>query len=557
MNLEKLKECKSKYDLANLLKYSLQSLSCILFKDIDSNYSMFYIDKKDGTKREILAPNEKLKKVQKNLSKILCKSYECINKNPKAVHGFIEKKSIITNAKMHKNKRYVLNIDLKDFFPSITFNRIVGFFKKNKHFQLEHEVAILIAQILCHKGKLPQGSPSSPIMSNLIMLSLDKELNILSKKYGLIYTRYADDITFSTNKREFPKEIAYSINNVDWNVSKILERLINNYHFEINHNKTRMQYRTSRQETTGIVVNKIVNVSRTYIRNIRAMLNKMICNYTMDEYDSFKSSIKGRIDFIYQVRKDYIDLKNKKNYEKDLIVKLFNKYFYFDKFVNNSNVTILTEGKTDKIYIDAAFSHFKNEYNYDIDIVRHSDMFLNITKLNGIKKLKGFIDNYKDKYKQEIVPLLKKSKIENPKYPVVIIIDSDEIEFLKELKLFDDKYNLKNKYIFKEPNLYCFHLPQLDDKEFFSIEYYFQENIRNKYINGKRLRDIIEKENIYKIDDKSLTKSKFSQYIRKLRYDNEKKTDINSNNKKIFSEFKKIFDLIDEILKDYNTRIQK
>lgn len=256
-----------------------------------------------------------------------------------------------------------------------------------------------------------------------------------------------------------------------------------------------MQYKTSRQETTGIVVNKKVNVNRTYIRNVRAMLNKMICNYTMDEYDSFKSSLKGRIDFIYQVRKDYLYLN-----KRDLIVKLFKKYFYFDKFVNNSNVTILTEGKTDKVYIDTAFSHFKNEYNYGIDIIRHSDMFLNITKLNGIKNLKGFIDNYNVEYKEKIAPLLKKSNIENPKYPVIIIIDSDEVEFLKQLKLFDNKDNIKSDYMCKEPNLYYFHLPQLDDKKFFSIEYYFQENIRNININGKKLR-CIEKENIYKIDE--------------------------------------------------------
>lgn len=182
-------------------------------------------------------------------------------------------------------------------------------------------------------------------------------------------------------------------------------------------------------------------------------------------------------------------------------------------------------------------------------------MFLNITKLNGIKNLKGFIDNYNGEYKGKIAPLLKKSNIENPKYPVIIIIDSDEVEFLKQLKVFDNKDNIKSDYMCKEPNLYYFHLPQLDNKNFFSIEYYFQENIRNININGKKLR-CIEKENIYKIDDKSLTKNRFSQYIRTLRYNSKEKIDINLNNKKIFLEFKKIFDLIDMILKDYNIKIK-
>lgn len=567
MILEKLQNCQDKKDLALLLKCDLQNLSRILFKDFNNNYSIFFIDKKDGGKREILAPKKDLKIIQKKLSKILEECYiEISEKNNKinfnSINGFITGKSIITNAKKHTNKRYVLNIDLKDFFPSITFNRIVGFLKKNKYFKLEHDVAMLIAQIACHKGSLPQGSPSSPIISNLIMLSLDKEINILAKQHGLTYSRYADDITLSTNKKNFPNEIA-SGNGIEWNIHKKLETLINNYKFNINHKKIRMQYKTSRQEVTGIIVNKKVNVNRKYIRNVKAMLNKSIINHSMENYEYFKLSLRGKIDFIYQVRKLYME--NDKSNEKDLISKIFNNFLYFNHFINNNKVTILTEGKTDKIYIDTAFSHFKNEYNYQINILKQSDMFTNITKLNGINNLVNFIKSY-DSKNGIINKLINKSNIHIPKKPVIIIIDSDEPTKSKALELLDNK----NGFIFKEPNLYCFQLPEIKDKKFFSIEYYFPERIRNYENNGKKLGENTKnkynnKETIYKIEDggNNLSKSYFSNYIKTLKHkeisDKKNKTKedidnikrINEVNKNSLEEFKKIFNKIDEIINDY------
>ncbi|MEI0610132.1 retron Ec67 family RNA-directed DNA polymerase/endonuclease [Brachyspira pilosicoli] len=579
MILEKLQNCQDKRDLASLLKYDLRNLSRVLFNDFNNNYSLFFIDKKDGGKREILAPKKELKIIQKRLSKILEECYiEISEKNNKinfnSINGFITGKSIITNAKKHTNKKYVLNIDLKDFFPSITFNRIVGFFKKNKYFRLEHDVAILIAQIACYKGVLPQGSPSSPIISNLMMLSLDKEINILAKTNGLTYSRYADDITLSTNKKIFPNEIA-SGNGIEWNIHKKLETLINNYKFNINHKKIRMQYKTSRQEVTGIIVNKKVNVNRKYIRNVKAMLNKLITNHSMEDYEYFNLSLRGKIDFIYQVRKSYIEnIENDENDEKkkkkkqDLIIKIFNNFLYFNHFINNNEITILTEGKTDKIYIDTAFSHFKNEYNYKINILKQSDMFTKITKLNGINNLVNFIQSY-GKKNDIIYKLINKSNIHIPKNPVIIIIDSDEPAKSKALELLDNK----DGFIFKEPNLYCFQLPELKDKKFFSIEYYFPERIRNYENNGKKFGENTEnkynnKETIYKIIDGSnnLSKSYFSNYIKTLKYkkisDKKNKTKedidsikrINEANKKSFEEFKKIFNKIDEIINDYKKR---
>ena len=97
----------------------------------------------------------------------------------------------------------VLNIDLENFFESFHFGRVRGFFIKNNNFLLPIEVATVIAQISCYEGKLPQGAPSSPIISNLICEILDYRLLKIAKKYKLNYTRYADDLTFSTNDKNF------------------------------------------------------------------------------------------------------------------------------------------------------------------------------------------------------------------------------------------------------------------------------------------------------------------------------------------------------------------
>src|SRR5690606_10472469 len=128
-------------------------------------------------------------------------------------HGFERRRSIVTNASLHKRRRYVLNLDLEDFFPSFNFGRIRGFFIKDKHFGLDEKVATVLAQIACHDNELPQGSPCSPIISNLVAHLLDVRLARMAKRYKCTYSRYADDRTFSTNQREFPSQLAVPLPN--------------------------------------------------------------------------------------------------------------------------------------------------------------------------------------------------------------------------------------------------------------------------------------------------------------------------------------------------------
>ena len=238
--MKKLKELQTREDLALYLAIPLQKLTYILYKSKpDSYYDTFEIPKKNGESRQIHAPSGDLK------------------------HAFQKGKSIITNANIHRNKRYVLNLDLKDFFDHFHFGRVRGFFMKNKNFELPVEIATMIAQLTCYEGKLPQGAPTSPIITNLVCNILDMRLLKIAKKYRVVYTRYADDMTFSTNDKKF-------LENQE-NFMKSIKKEIESFGFEINDKKTRLLFCDSRQEVTGLVVNKKISVNREYCKRTRAM----------------------------------------------------------------------------------------------------------------------------------------------------------------------------------------------------------------------------------------------------------------------------------------------
>jgi RNA-directed DNA polymerase len=152
-----------------------------------------------------------------------------------------------------------------------------AFFLKDRDYLLNGQVATGIAQIACYQNTLPQGSPCSPIISNLVGHVLDAKLARLAAQTGCTYTRYADDLTFSTNKPTFPKEIAVVPEDGDhiWTLGEELLEIIDFSGFQVNPQKTRMQYRDSRQEVTGLVVNRKTNVSQHYRRTVRAMVHNL------------------------------------------------------------------------------------------------------------------------------------------------------------------------------------------------------------------------------------------------------------------------------------------
>jgi RNA-directed DNA polymerase len=282
--LDKLKAATSRGDLAKLLDFTSANLAYILFAlPPDRKYTTFQIPKRDGGSRTITAPTERLKLVQRKLSDLLQDCIEEINKKTgrkdRAAHGFKRGKSIITNARQHRRRRWVFNIDLEDFFPSIHFGRVKAFFIKNRDFALNEEVATTIARIACASAVLPQGSPCSPVISNLIASVLDVRLVRLAQAAGCTYSRYADDISFSTNKPVFPAAIASPASAAtphSWQPSAALDSAIVRAGFRVKASKTHMMYRDSRQGVTGLVVNAKVNIRSEYRRTVRAMVHHLI-----------------------------------------------------------------------------------------------------------------------------------------------------------------------------------------------------------------------------------------------------------------------------------------
>ena len=141
----------------------------------------------------ISAPDERLKFLQRKLADKIAQLYR--PRNP--VHGFVADRSIKTNALAHMRRRFVVNVDLKDFFPTISQNRVEGMLLS---LGIDARVAEILARICCNNRHLPQGAPSSPVLSNMICFRLDKELMSIAKDARCIYTRYADDITLSSHQ---------------------------------------------------------------------------------------------------------------------------------------------------------------------------------------------------------------------------------------------------------------------------------------------------------------------------------------------------------------------
>jgi RNA-directed DNA polymerase len=301
-------------DVAKLLDVTENQLNYYLYL-LTPKYTEFEIPKKSGETRTISAPNPRLKLLQSNLNHILQQIYE-----PKpSVHGFVIGEDIVENAKPHRKKKFVLNIDLKDFFPSIHFGRVRGLFMKAPY-NLPKEPAIVLARICCSYDGLPQGAPTSPVISNMICQKMDGQLQRLALKHHCYYTRYADDITFSTSTPNFPSALAEFVEG-QLRVGDELKRIIEDDNsFRVNERKVRLKTPNQRQEVTGLTVNKFANVSRHYVRQIRVMLQDWKVLGKDDAYrrhlslhsthrspdrvvhPNFNDIVRGKIEFVGMVR---------------------------------------------------------------------------------------------------------------------------------------------------------------------------------------------------------------------------------------------------------------
>ncbi len=227
--------------------------------------------------------------------------------------GYVKGRNIIQNAQRHKRKRWVLRVDLSNFFGQINFGRVRGLFLS---MGMAEEAATCVAQICCDGDSLPQGAPTSPVVSNMICMKLDRELGKLSRENGLVYSRYVDDLIFSTRKKVFPRS-HYDTDTLELGLA--LRAVIENNGFNINEKKTKLAGNYRRQMVTGLVVNEMEAVPREKVRELRQQIfyaNKFgiesVAAKFFREKDrknrvpgadpDFLQVLKGRLEFIRSVK---------------------------------------------------------------------------------------------------------------------------------------------------------------------------------------------------------------------------------------------------------------
>lgn len=379
--------------LADFLGVKRSTLTYLLYKKETKNcYSVFTIAKKSGGCREICSPSNDLKMIQRKLASALWAHQKSIlesqNKHPNISHAYEKKKNIITNASIHKNKRFVLNFDLEDFFGSFHFGRVKGFFEKNRNFLLPSNVATVIAQIACYSGSLPQGAPSSPIITNLIFQIADMRLLKVAKKYKMDYTRYADDLTFSTNRSAFINEFSAFMEQLHHELSRA--------GFRMNEKKTRLIYRDSRQDVTGITVNKKLGIRSDFVRATRAMAHRLYTQgrFEIDGKSGTIDMLEGRFAFIDQLDhyNNKFDGMRHNHRELNGREKQYQAFLFFKYFFSNKKPLIVTEGKTDARYLKAALKSLHQEYPMLIEKLGENQFKFKISFLKKTKRLKYFLD---------------------------------------------------------------------------------------------------------------------------------------------------------------------
>ena len=265
-------------------------------------YNTFYILKKGGGKRWITAPGGDLKKAQRFIldniptaSVTHWRGYEIIN-------GFIPGRSIIDNARPHVGKRVVLSVDLYNFFPSIPRNTIKQLLlpvttNMLTYKNIKARNAFLLT--VMHKKRLPQGSPCSPMLANWAASELDKEIHdTLCKKYTLDYTRYADDLTFS------------SYNDIPEAFLNKLQEIVKSHGFKIARKKVKFMRRHKQQRVTGIIVNDKLSIPKVERQRLRAFLHDAEHNGLEEALGRHNSSIAEKLGLI-----SYISMANKSHSE--------------------------------------------------------------------------------------------------------------------------------------------------------------------------------------------------------------------------------------------------
>lgn len=421
-------EIKTLAELASVLNIKQGTLNYYLKSGVDLiSYKSFEIIKKDGGTRTIEAPFIQLKYIQKKIKQYLEKLYV-----PKKVtHGYVFGKSICTNAVPHVHKNVVLNVDIKDFFPSIHFGRVLGMFQKEP-FNFNKIIAVALTKLVCYNGRLPQGAPTSPIISNIIARALDNDLIKLSSKYKLLYTRYCDDITISSKALTLPVNI--------WNEKEMLgDELVNVFkknNFVINYSKVRISYKSSRQMVTGLVVNLKPNILNKRYRKFRTTLyyakqygmeegakkNNFLYSNGTPNIDKFRMFLQGTINYYKMVMGIYSS-----KYQS--LATNFNELIGRTVFKVPDSIETLI--KNNVYVVESDFGQGTGFYVKEVGLVTCLHNFCSIAKPIDEEELKKIIE-----YSYAILPHNKKTKY---------TFKLKEVNFSQDLLVLEMNYCDKSK----------------------------------------------------------------------------------------------------------------
>lgn len=563
--LTELKKCTSIYDISDLLGFRAKYLAYILYTLKDSQkYTEFCISKKNGKTRQISAPTPRLKNLQRRLSDVL---YDCrkdiIEKNGATrSFGFEKHVGIYENALSHRKRRWVFNVDISDFFPSINFGRVRGFFIANSEFSLDPAVATIIAQISCFSNSLPQGSPSSPVIANFICGSLDYRLARLAKRNRCNYSRYADDITFSTNERQFPEQLAQEADDPQgWRAGETLTSIIEQSGFKINDSKTRMSKHHSRQQITGLIANRVINSPIEIRKFCRSSVHRLLNNRPIRHENFIENfgencedraakspnallSLESKLVHNYFIRNRSDNRKGDKKFHRpNATASLLTDFYIYKYFLKPGRPIIVTEGLTDILYLKSALKSSQTSIQHlcvkgaadDAAIICD---FFNFPKLpgkllgltGGTGNIKQFLEKFSE-FKKRIGDSLQSRS-------VIFLVDNDSGSE-KLFRCIESKYHTKIDFSNDSPfhsfwkNMAVVKTPTLNAIKT-DIEDFVDPNYTISPVNG---RIFTRKENY------DPTKNFGKMDLAKIVYDNRKNIDFTN----FFQILQRISDGIDAL----------
>jgi hypothetical protein len=252
-------------DVATLFRIDKKELTLKAFEPM---YYHFSVPKANGDMRHVEAPEDSLKKIQRKLNEYLQKVYYL--HQSEAAYGYIpsvtgetNRKNIYTNAEKHLACRYMMNVDFEDFFHQISFEAAKKIFSASP-FQFDKYTANTLAKICCYKERLPMGAPTSPVISNFYTLPLDKELSRRSKQEGVSYTRFVDDLTFSSKTTPF--DITYF---------REIETIAYRHGLLFNQDKTKYCAPDDEKIITGLILKETVDIVPGFYQELEKDLQRL------------------------------------------------------------------------------------------------------------------------------------------------------------------------------------------------------------------------------------------------------------------------------------------